>query len=237
MAALSSYGPISWGGEDNSPRSVITEGTPYQSVGSSLQQGREKFGEAVKRLQQRRSDVGQAYFARIKDLMSQDVLNRGLSVMGFDSQYLKSVKKSLMEDNKPRLWVLVSTSMPPNMIRQYVEDAAVMDAVVLFRGIPDDMTFGQFVRKHILPMRKRHNGKEGAKGLVGIDPRAFDLWRVEVAPTIVWGNPPVCEKTYIDKHKGYQRCSPASPDSYCKIAGSVTLKYADRVFRENGCKN
>lgn len=146
-----------------------------------------------------------------------------------------------LSDEVSRLYVLVSSSMPDEMIKSYVQEAMWSGGIIVFRGIDKGDTLAGFMRKRVLPLIK----DKGAAATITIDPRLFDVFKVKHVPTIVHTSYPdikICANTYREpmKYKGksydYDRCEPIPDDKYWKISGAVTIKYALEQFVKAGDK-
>lgn len=138
------------------------------------------------------------------------------------------------------LTILVSTSMPDNMIAGYAQQAVWTGGVVTFRGIKKGKTIGWFIR-HVMKKWIR----PGASPTMTLDPRPFSAYGITAVPAIVYTQTPpgqTCNKSTTKTVKQgpnkpplkYQVCAPADPDSYWKITGAVSVRYALRQFARDG---
>lgn len=161
--------------------------------------------------------------------------DEALSQMGLPSQGTGSI------------YILVSTSMPKSMLREYAMQAIYTGAIIDFRGVlankKDPLSW--FLKHEILPLLALN---KNARPTVTIDPQPFYAFNVHAVPTIIYtkvANNRFCAKQQVktmevrnyEKKKitvPYHICSPMSPKKYWEMQGAVTLKYALRKFIAHG---
>ena len=137
------------------------------------------------------------------------------------------------------LYILVSWSMPLELLRSYAIEAMWSGATLVFRGVPPGRELAKFLTEDL---RSLVYGK-GASANISIDPRLFDAFSVKVAPTVVFskvrndfqcqGVHPVGFK-YGEKTLSHDICPPLDPSNYHKIAGNVSLNYALQTILDDG---
>src|SRR5699024_873686 len=152
--------------------------------------------------------------------------------------FAKHIRESLgINEGQGQLYVFVSMSMGENMLRAYLQEGAWAGAHVLVRGIPPGMTLMQYLKDVMLPLAQ---GQSGAG--IQIDPRLFDLYSVDVVPTIVWQPGPqapchVDEGATRTDATGEPRQVPAcdpTDQEHWQVEGSVTVAWALREFARKG---
>ncbi|WP_414039360.1 TrbC family F-type conjugative pilus assembly protein [Acidithiobacillus sp. M4-SHS-6] len=145
------------------------------------------------------------------------------------------------------LYILVSSSMPKKMLREYAAQAIYTGAIIDFRGVlknkPYPLTW--FLKHEILPLLSLNRN---ARPTVTIDPRPFYVWNVHAVPAIIYTHVPgmrMCEHQVVrytpamNSHRQrirvpYHVCAPMSPSKYWEMQGAVTLKYALKKFIADG---
>lgn len=131
------------------------------------------------------------------------------------------------QSNDYNLYVFASLDMPEEMLQSYLRDAMWTGAIVVLRGIPDDMTLGQFTQKYA----SKWVGRKGATAAIQIDPRLFDAFSVRQVPVIVYSLIPsqeLCQQGFNDK----KPCEPANESDYWKVSGAVSLRWALEEFQK-----
>lgn len=139
------------------------------------------------------------------------------------------------------LYYFVSFEMPIEVLRSYVVEAMWAGGTLVFRGVPPDRDFKDFLTKDLQSLVY---GK-GASASLSIDPRLFDAYQVTAVPTIVYTedrrnlqcrgmNPK--EFDYQKSTHTYDTCPPVPDDKYWKMSGAVTSDYALREFISHGAK-
>lgn len=151
-----------------------------------------------------------------------------------------------------QLYFFVSRSMPMSMLRAYAMDAMYAGATLVVKGIRK----GDTVKDYVMEMLEDYNSADG-QVLAGmeINPNLFDMFEVEVVPTVVWTNriglndvgsgcvaPPDFaapkmtvegpQGAHISVEKPY--CMPVSETSYFKLAGALKIDYVLERFVEAG---
>ncbi|MDR3414765.1 MAG: TrbC family F-type conjugative pilus assembly protein [Nevskia sp.] len=127
--------------------------------------------------------------------------------------------------------ILVSSSMPLELLRAYAEQAVWVGGILDFRGINPEHDLKWFMKEVILPLVKSNHSPA-----VTLDPRPFSAYDVSAVPTVVYSRLPperICTKEItksLARDQGkpleYRECSPIDSSQYWKISGSVTLTYA-----------
>jgi type-F conjugative transfer system pilin assembly protein TrbC len=155
--------------------------------------------------------------------------------------------------NQGKLYFFVSRSMPVSLLRAYALEALYTGASLVTRGIRK----GDTIKEYIEEAMTDFNNAEGTM-LAGmeVNPNLFDMFNVTVVPAVVWTNRigledigagcqdlpegsamPQVEMTGPDDQPimvDKPTCAPASPSSYYKIAGALTLPYVLDRFEEAG---
>lgn len=139
------------------------------------------------------------------------------------------------------VYVFVSYSMPLELLRAYVLDAMWGGATVVFRGAPPDRSLGDFVTKDL---RALVYGKSAAAN-ISLDPRLFDSYGITTVPAIVFsqdrsqlsceGLRPRAVKV-ADQSFSYHECPPLEPNSFYKMSGAVSTRFALESFAEKGAQ-
>ena len=138
---------------------------------------------------------------------------------------------------KRRLYFFVSWSMPIEMLKSYALEAMWSGGVLVFRGIPEGMTLGTYVRQQATALLR----DKGASATLELDPRLFDLYHIDSVPTIVYseaGDPENQQACVQPKNPNgvIARCVEADPSKYWMVKGAVTTDWALREFIANGAK-
>lgn len=155
----------------------------------------------------------------------------------FVSDNLGSSVDEVQRKTSP-LVVLVSLSMPVNMLDAYGREAKALSAPLVVRGIPDGWTMNDYLRNVMFPYAE--------KGVaISIDPTLFDRYGVDAVPTIVWeplenyeppkGCKPVERQHRVDSEQAdvaVTHCSEAPTDKYWSLSGGVTLDWALQQFAD-----
>lgn len=122
------------------------------------------------------------------------------------------------ERGAPMLMVFASLSMPPQSLKRLIEDTAKAGGVVLFRGFPNnDM-------KQFATALGRVIDDKTLYGNIGIDPRLFRAYNVQVVPAYV------VSSSDFDVCDGLD-CKTIAPP-FDRMVGNVTLDYALNTFVE-----
>ncbi len=145
------------------------------------------------------------------------------------------------------LYILVSSSMPKKMLREYAAEAIYTGAIIDFRGVlankPYPLTW--FLKHEILPLFSKN---PNARPTITIDSRPFALWNVHAVPAIVYttvSSERLCPQqdirtTHAVNDVGkkitvpYHHCAPMPPARYWEVSGAVTLHYALERFIQDG---
>lgn len=136
------------------------------------------------------------------------------------------------------LYFFVSFSMPIELLRSYAMEAMWSGGTLVFRGIPEGKDIASFITTELVQL---FNGKIDI-GSMSLDPRLFELYGVDVVPSIVLtrdNSQVTCtagEKKIQagEKQVSFQTCGPLDESNYLKISGAVSTDYALRQFIENG---
>lgn len=152
-----------------------------------------------------------------------------------------------------KLYIFVSRSMPMSMLRAYALDALYTGATLVTKGIRKGDTIKEYVEESV----NDYNNAEG-QVLAGleINPNLFDMFRVDVVPAVVWTNrvgledvgagcQPLPEGAPVPQMEvtgpegrpilmDRPACTPASPTSYYKLTGALTMPYVLDRFEEAG---
>ena len=171
---------------------------------------------------------------------------RGLAIMQstFDNHPDRAALLRFMGKEDPnketKLYIFVSTSMPPSLLRAYIFDAAWANGTLVFRGIPKGMKIGAFLKKYIFPVMKSNSGLAP----IVLDPRLWTQYKVSAAPSIVYSEvTPADEIFACDASQGksakpwggaFADCGPYPENKYWKVAGSVSAAWALEHIRDNG---
>lgn len=139
------------------------------------------------------------------------------------------------------LFYFVSWSMPLELLRSYVVDAMWAGGTLVFRGVPPGYDMAQFVTG---PMRELVYDK-GAHASLSIDPRLFEIYKVQSVPAIVYTQDvshPLCTPDIQHSFKAgdqelqYTGCHPVDASKYWKMTGAVSTDYALRAFIDDGAQ-
>ena len=142
-------------------------------------------------------------------------------------------------DNYSTGYIFVSTSMPDSLIRAYSIEAQNFGFSLVFIGTENESDLMQGVRE----FADRFHTSQSNMALE-IDPRLFDVFEVDIVPTIVLTDIKpysICSEflTSVHRYDGaeidHTVCKPASPDQYCKISGAVHVGWALDYMIRNGC--
>lgn len=151
-----------------------------------------------------------------------------------------------------KLYVFVSRSMPMALLRAYALEAMYTGATLVVKGLRRGDTLKDFVLESL----RDFNSAEGqVLASLEINPNLFDMFQVEVVPTVVWSNrigleevgsgcvaPPAAQQSYVTV-TGPQRqpmevekptCLPAEESSYYKIGGALKMDYVIERFEQAG---
>lgn len=167
------------------------------------------------------------------DERRKSIFSKGTVVGGISNELFAEAeearRKELGLDKEDQLYIFISRSMPDELIRSYALDAAYSGGILVMRGIGDKERLADFLRSEYMKNIK----PDGMGAMVQLDPRLFDAFGIEVVPSIVYTNQSLAELC-IDHGSTSQRCTPSAEDSFYKIAGSVTVKYALERFVQEG---
>jgi conjugal transfer pilus assembly protein TrbC len=132
----------------------------------------------------------------------------------------KDVRGAERPTGGPLFIAFASTSMPPEALRQLALDVTRAGGIVVFRGFPENngRLFGQRLAKALR--------REDATENIGIDPRLFRAFHVEMVPTYV------VTSSEVDLCDGLS-CVSEVP-AHDRMTGNVTADYALRTFAGGG---
>ena len=121
-------------------------------------------------------------------------------------------------NNNSNLYVLVSSSMPKNLLNEYLRDAKRYGATIVFRGLPN----GSF--KELMDfLLELFAGKDDLKNhAIIIDEELFEQFRVNVVPAIV-----------LEEQIEFNPCERMT-GKFDKVTGAVKLRYALELFERSG---
>lgn len=135
--------------------------------------------------------------------------------------------------------ILVSNSMPMPMIRSYAESAVWVGGTITFRGVTPGQSITAFIQDTMAKLAKPNASPD-----ITLDPRPFAYYDVDAVPAIVYTlTPPekICPEQVLRPvpRKGkaplpLRECLPAKPDTYWKMSGAVSLRYALEEFVHAG---
>lgn len=120
----------------------------------------------------------------------------------------------------PRFIAFASLSMPPQSLRQMMDDVAKAGGVVVFRGLTQGSA--KVMTEALGKVLKPGERSDG----VGIDPRLFRAFGVDEVPAYI------VTASDFDLCSGFD-CTTAAPP-YDRMTGNVTAEFALRSFAEGG---
>lgn len=120
----------------------------------------------------------------------------------------------------PAFLAFASTSMPPEALRQMARDVTAAGGFMVFRGFPNNNA------RQFREMLVKVFDKDQATGNIGVDPRLFRAFQVEVVPTYV------VTTNEIDLCDGLSCVSDVPPHD--RMVGNVTAQYALETFANGG---
>lgn len=155
-------------------------------------------------------------------------------------------------DSPGKLYYFVSRTMSESLLRAYALEAMSTGGTLIVKGPRRGNTIKEFVQDAMADF----NTVEGLTlASIEMNPNLFDMFKVEVVPTIVWttrmGLEDIgsgCEaldeeaspKIALEDHNSNTfmmakpTCAPVAENSYYKIAGTVTTWYALEAFENAG---
>lgn len=146
------------------------------------------------------------------------------------------------EDEPSGLYYLVTWEMPIELLRAYVREARWTGGTLVFRGIPEGRSLSDHILQDYVKLTERGD-PVGAP--VTLDPRMFDMFEVQTAPTIVLVEDVLqleCDSAVprsIDRGEElppleFKGCSSMKEGRWWKVAGSVTTQWALETMSEAG---
>lgn len=151
------------------------------------------------------------------------------------------------------LYIFVSRSMPPSLLRAYAIDAFYLGAELVVKGLRK----GDTLKEYVAEAMEQFNSLEG-QSLAGmeINPNLFDMFDVQLVPAVVWtgrvglddigsGCQNVPEGTPLEQlsltgpddtmiQLDRPTCAKQPESSYYKLSGALTLPYVLDRFQEAG---
>lgn len=216
------------------PREADIEKQVGQYLDASQRKGAALLGEEVLRQSEEHRKSETAERART---IAKDAKKR------FDQAAdaaLEQRKAALMEflgyeaDEPSGLYYLVTWEMPIELLRAYAREARWSGGQLVFKGIPP----GKNVVEHISQDFVRLSEKDDPVGApASIDPRLFEMFSVQIAPTIVLHEdvrgvdcdaavPLALEQPDGQPPLPYKGCSPLASGKWWKVAGNVSTQWA-----------
>lgn len=133
------------------------------------------------------------------------------------------------------LYIMISASMPDDLIRSYAFDAIQTGAKLVVRGIEPGVNIQEATQK----WAKIAVRSDGASPGIIIDPRPFSTFEVDTVPAVVLSKKPVdklCEQTKSEfsvSHDTagslgtlpFNTCLPAPESEYYKVTGNVSVPW------------
>lgn len=221
QAALSASGPFLQGISEKERQRLIDVGSEVTSSILEAYEQRVQFDKSLTEQGQQQRKFADS----IADEALQAERDKALEFLGLDP------------GASTGLYVFVSWSMPLEMLRAYVLDAMWSGASVLFKGTPADRTLADFILKDL---QQLVYGKSAAAN-ISIDPRMFDIYKVDTVPTIVYStmrSETLCDGgqqagfEYEKQHLVYNTCPPLDDSKYWKITGAISTHFALEQFKE-----
>ena len=120
----------------------------------------------------------------------------------------------------PRFVAFASTSMPPEALRQMIDDTGRAGGVVVFRGLPQGSA--KALTTALSRIARQGERMDG----VGIDPRLFRAFGIEAVPAYVVAG------SDFDLCDGFDCRTQVPPHD--RMSGNVTVAYALETFARGG---
>ena len=120
----------------------------------------------------------------------------------------------------PRFVAFASTSMPPEALRQMIDDTGRAGGVVVLRGLPQGSA--KALTAALTRIARRGERMDG----VGIDPRLFRAFGIEAVPAYV------VTASDFDLCDGFDCRTQVPPHD--RMSGNVTARYALETFARGG---
>lgn len=154
---------------------------------------------------------------------------------------------------KGQMFIFVSRSMPPSLLRAYAVDAFYLGAKLVVKGVRK----GDTLKEYIAEAMEQFNSTDGmTMAALDINPNLFDMFNVQVVPAVVWtdriglddigsgcenlpeGAPveklsmpgPYEELITVDR----PTCAKVPDTAYYKISGALKIPYVLDRFQEAG---
>lgn len=174
-------------------------------------------GDALKAVAQDAADAGNANLERVA------AKTKGDPAAAIDLDQMVADAGGAMraeQGQAPQLIVFVSLSMPADSLKPLLRDVSRAGGVVVFQGFPNNSVkaFGEALSKAI--------DDKSAYRSIGIDPRLFRAFDVDVAPTIV------VVSSDFDLCDGFDCRTKVPPHD--RMSGNVTLTYALETIATGG---
>lgn len=174
-------------------------------------------GEALKTQAEDTATAGHANLERVA------ARTKGNPASGIDLDQMVADAGGAMRQDQgqaPQLIVFVSLSMRPESLKPLLRDVNRAGGVAVFQGFPNNSVkaFGAALAKAV--------DDKAAYRSIGIDPRLFRAFQVDVAPTIV------AVSSDFDLCDGFN-CQTKLPP-HDRLSGNVTLAYALETMATGG---
>lgn len=151
------------------------------------------------------------------------------------------------------LYIFVSRSMPPSLLRAYAIDAFYLGAQLVVKGLRK----GDTLKEYVADAMEQFNSLDGQSlAAMDINPNLFDMFDIQLVPSVVWtgrvglndvgsGCPNVPDGTPLEPLilEGPQdtmiqldrpTCAKLPDNTYIKLTGALTLPYVLDRFQEAG---
>lgn len=166
------------------------------------------------------------YGKQVINVTPQDPIKEKKAVRDVMAAIQQLQPKSAREQEVPvageqeELLVFLSFSMPESMIKQYIEQAAIYKARVVFRGtVSGDLKMSEN-QKLIYDMKPRRMAS------VEINPTLFVRYAVTKVPTFAVGK--------YGQMPGYTKEGCLPPANFATISGDISIPYALKEIQKSG---
>ena len=156
-------------------------------------------------------EIKEKQLKALKAIRDQDLpANMAKALKGLDTSIIREDKKYKAQ-NKHDLMIFVSSSMPKNLLREYIIEAKQYGGVLVFRGF-----IGGSLAKTAKFVKALHD--KGVSAI--IDPRSFKDFNINLVPTIL----------VLDTNSNCKQCTLI----HDKVSGSVSVEYALNLISSEG---
>lgn len=155
-----------------------------------------------------------------KELITLMKSNQNSNTIFINSLEKNEYNLSTQDDSK--IFVFISFSMPENLILEYIEEAKYYNAILVLKGLLKDNK-GKFSVSETVKKIMEITNKKG--GNIIIHPQLFDNFKINQVPTIL----KIRENYECISNGGMCTSIP----EFDKISGSISIKYATQLFKEN----